>query len=111
MQAPEAGRGEAFRQYRRGQKKLGFAYEFWQLYSRVKIDFASKTLEVIEEPNREIRFVDSIFEYSDGFRFDFKTVSTFLKNRNIDENTPEGVYWNVDSGIRIVVICPERLGK
>ncbi len=82
-----------------------------ELYSRVKIDFASKTLEVIEEPNREIRFVDSIFEYSDGFRFDFKSVSTFLKNRSIDENTPEGVYWNVDSGIRIVVIRPERLGK
>ncbi len=82
-----------------------------ELYSRVKIDFASKTLEVIEEPNREIRFVDSIFEYSDGFRFDFKTVSTFLKNRNIDENTPEGVYWNVDSGIKIVVIRSERLGE
>jgi hypothetical protein len=82
-----------------------------ELYSRVKIDFASKTLEVIEEPKREIRFVDSIFEYSNGFRFDFKTVSTFLKNRNIDENTPEGVYWNVDSGIKIVVIRPERLGK
>ena len=82
-----------------------------ELYSRVKIDFASKTLEVIEEPNREIRFVDSIFEYSDDFRFDFKTVSTFLKNRSIDENTPEGVYWNVDSGIKIVVIRPERLGE
>lgn len=38
-----------------------------ELYSRVKIDFANKMLDIIEKPNREIRFVDSIFEYSDGF--------------------------------------------
>ena len=81
-----------------------------ELYSRFRIDFADKTLDVIEEPKRDIRFVNSIFEYSDGFRFDFKTVSTFLKYRNIDENTPDGVYWNVDSKIRIVVIRPERPG-
>ena len=82
-----------------------------ELYSRFKIDFTTKTLEVIEKPNKSLLFVDSIFEYSDGFRFDFKTVSTFLKYRNIDENTPDGVYWNVDSGIKIVVIRPERLGE
>ena len=79
-----------------------------ELYSRFKIDFANKTLKVIEEPNRELRFVNSTFVYADGFRFDFKTVSTFLKNRKIDENTPDGVYWNVDSKIKIVVIREGR---
>lgn len=80
-----------------------------ELYSRFKIDFTTKTLDIIEEPNRKLRFVNSTFEYSDGFRFDFKTVRTFLNNRRIDENTPDGVYWNVDSDIKIVVIRRERI--
>ena len=79
-----------------------------ELYSRFKIDFANKSLDIIEPPDKELRFVNSIFEYSDGFRFDFKTVSTFLRIRKIDENTSMGVYWNVDSLIRIVVIRSGR---
>ena len=75
-----------------------------ELYSSFKIDFTNHTIDVIEPPDKNLRFVNSSFEYSDGFRFDFKTVSTFLKNRKIYENTPMGVYWNVDSLIRIVVI-------
>lgn len=43
-----------------------------ELYSSFKIDFASNTLKVIDEPNRELRFVNCSYVYADGFRFDFQ---------------------------------------
>ncbi len=79
------------------------------LYARFKIDFDTNSLEIIEEPNKEIRFINSSFEHADGFRFDFETVRNYLKCRNIDKNTKTGVYYNVNSDTKIVVIRKERI--
>ena len=80
-----------------------------ELYARFKIDYEQKTLKIIEEPNQEIRFINSCFIHTDGFRFNFDTVKNYLKNRKIDENTRTGVYYNVDSETKIVVIRKGRI--
>ncbi len=81
-----------------------------KLYARFKIDFDAHSLEIIEEPDKEINFINSTFEFPDGFRFNFDTVRNYLKVRKIDKNTRTGVYYNVDSETKIVVIRKGRIG-
>ena len=73
------------------------------------IDYENETLDIIEPPDRDIRFIDSCFISTDGFSFVFQTVRTFLKNRGITADTKTGVYYNVDSDTKIVVIRKGRI--
>lgn len=77
-----------------------------KIYSRFYIDFNKKVVDIETEPNNKTsKMITDIFTYpDDGFIFNFKTISTFLKNRGIVENTKDGVYKNIDDDIKIVVI-------
>ena len=82
-------------------------YHNEDLHSGFIIDFDKKKVDILEGPNEEVKLINNVFKYPDGFKFNFETISVFLKNRNICEDTPVGVYRNVDNGNRIVVICQE----
>ena len=98
---------ESYTKYGRG----GFIFllieifDGFKIYSRFFIDFNNKNLNIIENPNRNIRIIDDIFKYPEkGFCFNYETVLIFLKNRGISSETKSGVYENVDDNIKIVVI-------
>ncbi len=77
----------------------------FKMYSRFIIDFNNKNLDVLDNPNENIRIINDIFKYpKEGFRFNFETVSIFLSNRGVSSETKSGVYENVDDNIKIVVI-------
>ena len=77
----------------------------FDIYSRFFINFEEKELDIIEEPNGNIKVINDIFRYpKEGFAFNFATVSTFLKNRGITSNSRTGVYQNIDDHIKIVVL-------
>ncbi len=76
----------------------------FETYAKFIIDYKAQTLDIIQPPDTKIRFINSIFTYTDGFRFDFKTVSTYLKNRGINADTKTGVYYNVDSPTAVVIL-------
>lgn len=76
-----------------------------KIYSRFYIDFNKKAIDIETEPDKTSKMITDIFTYPDnGFIFNFKTISTFLKNRGIMENTKDGIYKNIDDNIKIVVI-------
>lgn len=77
----------------------------FKMYSRFTIDFNNKNLDVLDNPNENIKIINDIFKYPEkGFCFNYETVSIFLKNRGISSETKSGVYENVDDNIKIVVI-------
>lgn len=80
-------------------------FDKFTIYSRFFINFEKEKLDIIEEPNKDIKVINDIFEYpKKGFIFNFHTVSTFLKNRGITSNSKPGVYQNIDDNIKIVVL-------
>lgn len=80
-------------------------FDKFAIYSRFFIDFEKEKLDIIEEPNKDIKVINDIFEYpKKGFIFNFDTVSIFLKNRGITSNSKPGVYQNIDDNIKIVVL-------
>lgn len=80
-----------------------------KLYIRAIIHFDEERLEVEEGPNFEVKIVHNSFEYANGFNCDFHSIVTYLNNRGIDKDTPTGVYDNVDSNVRIVVLNNDKL--
>ncbi len=82
----------------------------FDLYARFKIDFEEKTLVIMEGPNKEVKSLNDIFKYTDGFKFNFETVRIFLKNRKINGDTHSGVYTNIADEIKVVVIRDSRIG-
>lgn len=77
----------------------------FKMYSRFTIDFNNKNLDVLDNPNENIKIINDIFKYPEkGFCFNYETVSIFLKNRGISSETKSGVYENVDDDIKIVII-------
>ena len=84
---------------------VNFLFDGFKIYSKFFIDFDNKKLNIIENPNKNIRIIDDIFKYPEkGFCFNYETVSIFLKNRGISSETKSGVYENIDDNIKIVVI-------
>ena len=74
-----------------------------KLYARLDMDFAAKKMNVLAGQDRSVQFIDRIFQYADGYRFDFRTVGIYLKNRGVTQDSSPGVYENIDDDVKIVV--------
>lgn len=74
-----------------------------RLHSRFNIDFERRCLDIIDGPNSDVPFVNRIFMYSDGFKFNYDTVSTYLYNRGITSETSSGSYTNIDDDVELII--------
>ena len=74
-----------------------------KLYAKLNMDYENENLDIEYGPDRNVKSIDSIFIYPDGYCFDYTTVKAFLRNRGIDEYAKKKVYRNIDDSVEISI--------